>query len=174
MRTGVVLAGGSAVRFGGMKPLARFRGRPLLSWALDALRPHCDELFVMAGPHAALLSRAADGARVLADPGGGPHVALACAARVARGDALLVAPADAPLLTPATYADLLAAGPNAVAVDGAGVNPLVAVYDRRALLALGDVRSLQDAARRLGAVARATAGAVVDVDRPEDLSALER
>lgn len=172
-RSGVVLAGGEARRFGAQKTLALFRGRPLFAWALEALRPHCDELFVMAGPRdAAAVSRAADGARVLADPGGGPHVALALAAKLARGGALLVAPGDAPLLTPSVYAALLAAGPNAVAVEGTGVNPLIGVYDRRALLAAMPARSLQDVASRLDAARVAVGGDLRDVDTPQDLSAL--
>lgn len=172
-RTGIVLAGGEARRFGTQKTLATFRGRPLFAWASDALRPHCDELFVMAGPRdAPALSRVADGARVLADPGGGPHVALAYAARLARGETLLVAPGDAPMLTPAVYAALLAAGPNAVAVDGDGINPLIAVYDRRALLAAMPARSLQDVAARVDAARVPVAGDLRDVDTPQDLSAL--
>lgn len=170
MRTGVVLAGGQGSRMGARKPLLEFRGRPLVHWALDALRPHCGELLVMAGRDAALLSRHAAGARVLADPGQGPHVALRLAAGLARGDVVLVAPADAPLLTPETYAALLAAGADAVAVDGEGINPLVGCYRRASLLA--HARSLQEVARWVGARRVAVPGDLRDVDTPEDLRVL--
>lgn len=172
MNAGIVLAGGAAERMGAFKPLLPFRGRPLVLWALDALRPRCDELLVMGGAHAAALSRVCAGARVLADPCEGPHVALALAARVARGETLLVAPADAPLLTPATYDALLAAGSDAVAVEGAGVNPLVAVYRSASLAA--PARSLQEVAVRAGARRVAVPGDLRDADEPEDLSDLAR
>ena len=71
---------------------------------------------------------------------------------------------------------LLAAGADAVARDGDGVNPLVALYDRERLLAaLGDdARSLQQVAARLGARAvDAPARSLADADEPQDLRRLE-
>lgn len=173
MRTGVVLAGGASSRMGAFKPLLAFRGRPLVAYAIDALRPHCAEVLVMAGPRAADLARVAGGARVLGDPGEGPHVALRLAARAARHPTLLVAPADAPFLTPAVYDALLAAGPNAVALEGAGGNPLVACYAREPLrAALQAAGSLQEAARAVGA-ARVPVDPrlLADLDTPEAFAA---
>ncbi|HET6404159.1 MAG TPA: NTP transferase domain-containing protein [Candidatus Thermoplasmatota archaeon] len=175
MRSGIVLAGGASSRMGSFKPLLPFRGRPLLAHALDALAPHCQELIVMAGARAAEVSRVGAGARVLADPAQGPHVALRLAARVARHPTLLVVPADAPFISDA-LPPLLAAGADAVARDGDGVNPLVALYDRERLLAaLGDdARSLQQVAARLGARAvDAPARSLADADEPQDLRRLE-
>lgn len=175
-RAGIILAGGAGSRMGAFKPLLPFRGRPLLHHALDALAPLCDELLVMAGPRAPEVSRVAQGARVLADPAAGPHVALRLAASAARARELLVVPADAPFVADALPA-LLAAGANAVARDGAGVNPLVALYDRAALLSAmrAPVRSLQDVARAVGARGvDVPAAAMRDLDSPEDLSAAER
>lgn len=161
------------------KPLLPFRGRPLVAYSIDALAPLCDEILVMAGPHGAALSRAVSGdgaarTRVFADPGAGPHVALGLAARVARGGTLLVAPADAPFLTRAVFEALLAgassgrdATGSAVAVEGNGVNPLVAVYDRGALLAALPARSLQEVAARLRARHVATEGDLRDLDDPD-------
>lgn len=169
MRTGVVLAGGRGSRMGAFKPLLVFRGRSLLSYALDALAPLCEEILVMAGDRAASVSRVAAGARVLADPCEGPHVALRAAARVASHAVLVVAPADAPFLRAATYAPLLAAGPNAnFLVDGV-VDPMIGVYLRDDVRAFSG-RSLQDLpARRVAAGAAATD--LRDVDTPEDLRA---
>lgn len=168
-RTGVVLAGGASSRMGSFKPLLSFRGRPLLAHAIDALRPHCAEIIVMAGSRAADVSRVAEGCRALGDPGEGPHVALRLAAQAARPGSLLVVPADSPSVARALPA-LLAAGPNAVARDGDGVNPLVGLYERDALrrALAGPVRSLQDVVRALGATpVAAPPEALVDLDDPD-------
>lgn len=175
MRTGIVLAGGASTRMGAFKPLLPFRDRPLVAHVIGALTARTSEVLVMAGAHAADVSRVAGGARVLADPGEGPHVALRLAARAARHGALLVAPADSPFVAPALDA-LLSAGPNAAARDGDGVNPLVGLYERDALLEAFDppVRSLQEIVARLRARAIAVpAGTLVDADTPEELSALD-
>lgn len=176
-RTGILLAGGRGSRVGGaVKPLLRHRGRTLLAHALDALAPHCVELLVMAGAHAAEISRVAEGARVFADPGEGPHVALRLAARAARHPTLVVAPADSPFLAPAIAA-LVAAGPGAVAREGDGVNPLVGVFGREELLAATSppLRSLQEAVARLLPPAIPVSvppGSLLDVDAPADLARL--
>lgn len=170
-RTGVVLAGGASTRMGAFKPLLSFRGRPLLAHAIDALRPHCAEILVMAGARAAEVSRVAGGCRVLGDPCEGPHVALRLAARVARHPTLLVVPADAPFVAGAMR-PLLAAGPPAVVAEGHGVNPLVGLYARDPLLAaLPGAPSLQVVARKLEARAVAVdPSSLRDLDDPDDLS----
>lgn len=169
MRTGVVLAGGRGSRMGAFKPLISFRGRPLVAWAIDAIAPLCSEVLVMAGPHAAAVSRVAQGARVLADPGDGPHVALRLAARIARHPTLVVAPADAPFLRSETYAPLLAAGPSANFVRDGIADPMVGVYARDAFRAF-DGRSLQALpATRVPGEGRAAE--LRDLDTPQDLNA---
>lgn len=169
-RTGVVLAGGRGQRMGADKPLLRTDGRTLLSRALDALRPHCGELLVMGGPHAARLAPHAAGARVLADPGEGPHVALRLAARIARHPTILVAPADAPRLAAEAYAPLLHAGPDARHVLDGVPNPLLGIYHRETLRGF-EGRSLQGiAARDVHAPALATL--LADADEPQDLKRL--
>ncbi|HVM46188.1 MAG TPA: NTP transferase domain-containing protein, partial [Candidatus Thermoplasmatota archaeon] len=135
----------------------------------------CEERIVMAGARAADLARVAQGARVLADPAQGPHVALRLAAQAARHATLLVVPADAPLVADALPA-LLRAGTNAAAVDGAGINPLVGLYARADLLRAmrAPVRSLQEVVARLDAKrVDVPPGALRDLDEPQDLSALE-
>ncbi|HUR67613.1 MAG TPA: NTP transferase domain-containing protein [Candidatus Thermoplasmatota archaeon] len=166
--SGVVLAGGRGSRMGAFKPLLAWRGRTLLSYSLAALAPHCHEILIMAGPRAAEVSRQAEGARVLADPGDGPPVALRLAAQAARFDIVLVAPADAPFLRASTYAPLLAAGPDArFALDGVA-DPLVACYARKTLRAFRG-RSLREIAAR-DVDAGALAGELRDVDEPGDLA----
>lgn len=58
----VVLAGGAGRRFGGAKQVALWRGRPLLSWVLDAALgvPLLDPVVVVLGAHAALVRDAVD------------------------------------------------------------------------------------------------------------------
>lgn len=166
-------------RMGGVvKPLLRYRGRSLLAHAIDALAPHCAEILVMAGPHAAGISREAEGARVLADPGEGPHVALRLALEAARSPIVVVAPGDSPFLAPVIDM-LVAAGPNAVVHEGAGINPLIGIYERAALAAAlhARVRSMQEAAATLRPGLKeidAPEGATRDADSPEDLSFFER
>jgi CTP:molybdopterin cytidylyltransferase MocA len=117
--TGIVLAAGAGSRFGGAtpKPLAPFRGRPLLTWPLAALRDGgLSELLVVTGAHAGALRPVVEdaGARVVhcADWSDGLSASLragvAAAAR-AGACAVLVALADQPLLSSAAVARLLAA-----------------------------------------------------------------
>lgn len=169
MRTGVILAGGRGERMGAFKPMLSFRGRPLVSYALDALRPLCNEILIMGGLRAAQLAPIAGGARVLRDPGEGPQVALPLAARVARHPTLLVAPADAPFLRARTYGPLLDAGQGMYVLDGVA-NPLVGVY-ARAMLAGFSGRSLQelDTPRHDGQAWRAD---LRDLDTVDDLADL--
>ena len=157
---------------GAFKPLMLFDGRPLLHHAIAALARHCDEVLVMAGPRAADVFRVAQGARVLADPGEGPVVALRLAAHVAHADVLLTAPADAPFLRPETYGPLLDAGPNATFAIQGMPEPLVACYARAAILAFEGRSLLSLDARRLD-VPPGLAAQLRDVDTPQDVSAAE-
>lgn len=175
--TGIVLAGGRGARMGAFKPALVHDGLPLVARAMDALAPWCEEVLVMAGERADALPRI-PGARVLPDPGQGPHSAVALAAREARHATLLLAPADAPFLTPSTYEPLVAVGPSACFVVGGIDNPLFGIYARDPLLAaLVGARSMRDAAARVGA-ARIEAGPrareLADIDTPADLARLRQ
>lgn len=44
---GIILAGGKSSRFGTDKGLALFRGKPLISWSLNALVPLVDEILII-------------------------------------------------------------------------------------------------------------------------------
>jgi molybdopterin-guanine dinucleotide biosynthesis protein A len=126
-------------------------------------------------------------ARIVRDRHGnrGPIEGLRRGTSVARGDVVLVAPADAPLLQPALYVALLRVlGDHDAAVSRPSVfDPLRAVYRRgavlRALRASGDaVGSPSALVDRLDAVflegaalrdADPTLSSFIDVNRREDL-----
>jgi len=100
--TGVVLAGGSGERLGGIdKGLVHAGGRPLAAWVLDALRPQVATCLISANQH--LDEYAALGAVVVPDryQGGlGPMAGIHAALASARTPWILTAPCDAPLLNP--------------------------------------------------------------------------
>lgn len=180
-RTGIVLAGGRGERMGGAyKPLVPFRGRPLVAWSLDALRPLVDEVLIACGPaaNAALLAPVVGEARIVPDAAEGPLGGLVAAARVAKGEWLLVAPADSPFLAPEVYATLLGAArgrEGAHFVQDGHAQALVAAYRRDAILRASEgARSVRDAAARMDVARVEAAGALGlalrDVDTPEDLA----
>ena len=109
--TGVVLAGGQGSRMGGVdKGLVQLRGRPMVDWVLERLRPQVDALIINANQNAERY--AAFGHPVFPDdiagfagPLAGLHAALA------RAEHPLVAtvPCDSPFLPTDLVARLYAA-----------------------------------------------------------------
>ena len=187
--SGLILAGGASSRFGEPKPLATFRGRPLVGWVASALAPLCGELVVsIAVGHDVNVFRAAiPAARFARDRQGdrGPIEGLRRGMEVARGQTVLVAPCDAPLLGPNLYRSLVqvlrdheAAVPRPEVLD-----PVRAVYRRDAVLRIlerdgEDVRSPSSLVDRLDAVflegrslrrADPALASFIDVNRREDL-----
>lgn len=139
MQTGLILAGGDSSRFGTPKAFARFRGRPMVQWVADALAARSDELLVSARSpdHAERIRAILPEARVVLDvrPGRGPIEGFARGFEAARGDTVLVAPCDAPLLQAALYDLLLEAlGYHEAAVPRLrAIDPLRAVYRKDAV-----------------------------------------
>ncbi len=120
----VILAGGQGSRMGGVdKGLIDYRGRPLIEWALDVLRPQVDEVVISANRN--LETYAAYGPRVLPDtlpdfPG--PLAGVLVAMQSVTADWLAVVPCDSPHLPSDLVARLHAAAlrenvPLAVAAD---------------------------------------------------------
>ena len=99
--TGVVLAGGRARRMGGEdKGLLPFRGQPLVSCALDALKAQADTVLINANRN--LDEYRALGYPVIQDGTttfDGPLAGLLSAMRAANTPYILIAPCDAPLMT---------------------------------------------------------------------------
>lgn len=98
--TGVVLAGGRARRMGGSdKGLLNFKGRPLVSYALDALKSVAGTIFINANRNREVY--VAFGYPVIADQTGafdGPLAGLLSAMRWARTPYVLTVPCDSPLI----------------------------------------------------------------------------
>jgi molybdopterin-guanine dinucleotide biosynthesis protein A len=131
--TGLVLAGGRALRMGGMdKGLVSLAGRPMVEWVLDALSGQVDELIINANRNKDAYG--AMGYEVVADRSGdfqGPLAGMASGMEAAHGKWLLTAPCDSPLL-PASLAERLsrACGDGAdiaVAHDGQRLQPVFAM-----------------------------------------------
>lgn len=135
--TGVILAGGRARRMGGDdKGLLPFRGRPLVSHALDALRPQVDNLIINANRNADQYREL--GCPVVADSlegFQGPLAGMLTALEYSRDDYVLTAPCDSPFLTPLLrrrmMETLLAArAAVAVASDGERLQPVFCLISR--------------------------------------------
>ena len=96
----VILAGGLGRRMGGAdKGLLAYRGRPLIEWALAALKPQVDECVISANRN--LDTYAGYGHRVLPDtlpdfPG--PLAGVLAAMQMVTADWLVVVPCDTPHL----------------------------------------------------------------------------
>lgn len=191
--TGVVLAGGQALRFGGVpKGLERVGGKRIIDRVADALRATTDELLVIANDPGASAwlpeVRTAPDVQVGAGSLGGIHAAL-----VHAGSAVLVVAWDMPFVPPSLLSALRTLGREADAVvpesdSRRGLEPLCAYYspaclgpverriasgDRRVIAFHQDVRLVRLTAAE---VAQHGDPAVMfmNVNTPDDLSHAER
>lgn len=116
---GVVLAAGAGTRFGGAvpKPLAPFRGRPLLAWPLAALRAGgVEDVVVVLGDRAAEVAGGVDLGAAAVEvcdawrEGLSASLRAGVSAAARRGaEAVVVVLADQPLLAGAAVARVIAA-----------------------------------------------------------------
>jgi CTP:molybdopterin cytidylyltransferase MocA/SAM-dependent methyltransferase len=147
----VILAAGSATRFGGAKLLAPIDGRPILQHVVDAVGPAVEPLIVVVGDASDAIAAAVDlGAATVVrnpDPGRGlaSSLALGVAAVPAQASSVLIALGDQPVVAPAVVAALIAAGvdetrPFAVPIyaDDGGRNPVL--VHRSAFGAIAELR----------------------------------
>ena len=109
--TGLVLAGGQGRRMGGVdKGLQVLRGRPMVEWVLDRLRPQVTEVVINANQNQAAYARY--GARVVGDEIGGfagPLAGLHAGMKANVHPFLATVPCDSPFLPPDLVARLHAA-----------------------------------------------------------------
>jgi molybdenum cofactor guanylyltransferase len=127
-RSGAILAGGQAARFGGRdKSALLVDGRAILDHQIAALAPAVDDVVIVGGPRATVHDIV---------PGCGPLGGLHAALTAARGDAVLLVACDMPYLSTPFLAYLLslAAGADIVVPQTErGYHPLCAVYTRACL-----------------------------------------
>jgi molybdopterin-guanine dinucleotide biosynthesis protein A len=187
--TGVVLAGGLARRMGGRdKGLIELRSRPLIAYALDALREITHRIMINANRNLDQYQRFS--VPVITDEGGdfeGPLAGMLAALRAADTPYLLTIPCDCPLLQGAWLHRLIERrdaedAEIAAAHDGERLNPVFALLDRRLEADLADF--LEGGGRKIDVWMRRHRLAVVDfsdhaemfrnANTPEELAELER
>jgi molybdopterin-guanine dinucleotide biosynthesis protein A len=136
MWSAAILAGGSAVRFGGRdKSALVVEGRSILERQLSELTTLTTDILIV-GRHGPLDRPAA--VRVVADrvPGGGPLGGLHAALAESLGDATIVIACDMPYVSASLLGHLLALTRDADAVvprTARGYHPLCAAYTRACL-----------------------------------------
>jgi molybdopterin-guanine dinucleotide biosynthesis protein A len=175
---GAILAGGRGSRLGGAKATAEVGGRPLLAWALDALREAVPDVVVIAKPGTPLPP--CDAPIHRDEPTDfHPRHGIVAALRRAGDRPVVVVPCDMPLVPPALLEVLLEVvddgAPAAMPRSEGRVHPLCAAY---APSALADLEAAEHdepltlTLERLGAVvlnADAAADRMLNVNTPTDL-----
>jgi CTP:molybdopterin cytidylyltransferase MocA len=180
MTNGLILAAGAGTRFGSDSPkqLARFRGRPLLEWAVRAqcAVPGLERVVVVLGSRADQVRAAVDVGRaetvVCEDWESGQAASLRRGlGELADSNRIVVTLGDAPLVTPAVIELFVAAEPRTRAVyDGRPGHPVV--------LGAEEIAALTSLRGDRGARSLLHGGPVVevghlcsgrDVDTPDDL-----
>ena len=141
MNTALILAGGQASRLGRVKALVAFEGTPMVRRIHDALAPLATEMLVSvadARTAEAIRPGLPSSVRFVIDRRRalGPIEGIARGTEAARGERLLVAPCDAPLLRTDLYRLLLGSlGGHDAAVPRIEVfDPVRAIYRRRSVL----------------------------------------
>jgi len=187
---GLVLAAGAATRFGSVKQLAPFRGRPLIEHPVAALQAAgLDAVVVVLGAAADAIAAGADlgdGAVVRCDDWAtGQSAALragVAAARERGAEAVVVALGDQPLLAPAAVERVVAAwragGAHAVRATYGGTPGHPTLLAASTFAAIAQLRGDAGARAALDglavvAVACDGLGSAADVDTPDDLRRLE-
>jgi molybdopterin-guanine dinucleotide biosynthesis protein A len=164
--TAVVLAGGRSSRFGSDKLVEPIDGRPLLSYAIEAVRPFSTEILVVVAPGAAPFAALPEGVTLVHDTVAfeGPLAGLLAGLTVAREPIVLVVGGDMPTLVGSILEAMLAEldappeapaapdGVQAVVLEHEGhVRPLPMVVHRTSALAVAD-QLIGAGERRLRAV----------------------
>jgi CTP:molybdopterin cytidylyltransferase MocA len=190
---GVLLAAGAGSRFGGEvpKPLAPFRGRPLLTWPLAALRGGgVEDVILVVGAGADAIASVVDPAvaRVVRCDAWADGLSASLRAGVeaaARGgaDAVVIALADQPLLASAAVSRVLTARDpdrfDAIRATYAGTPNHPTLLESSLFAGVAELRGdtgarpLLRASDRVRLIACDGLGSPEDADTPETLARLE-
>jgi molybdopterin-guanine dinucleotide biosynthesis protein A len=181
---GVVLAGGLGRRLGGAKANAELRGRPLVSYPVNALREALEDVVILAKADTPLPAIA--GVPVWIEPPEPRHplAGIVHALGLAAGRGVLVCAADMPFVTPGLVRRIAltdpAGAPAVVPVCGGELQPLLALYLPGAAAALR--AGAREATRPLRAEVAAIGPRLLEIDdgraffnvnTPEDLRSAE-
>ena len=176
---GAILAGGRGSRLGGAKATAEVLGRPLMDWALDALREAVGDVVVIAKPGTPLPPTSVPVHRDEPEAFH-PRHGLVSALRRAGGRPVAVVPCDMPLVPPSLIELLLDAvadgAPAAVPRAGGFLHPLCAAYAPAALRHLEEAPQDEPLTRTLESLgvvvipADAAADRLLNVNTPDDLA----
>ena len=133
---GVILAGGSGRRMGGAKATVGLQGRPLISYALEAVWRALGSAVVVAKADTELPSL--PGVTVWVEPEEIRHplIGLRYALEMGGGRPILACAADLPFVTPRLIRELAEGSPRApalIASSGDQIQPLLGWYHPRAL-----------------------------------------
>lgn len=105
--TGIILSGGKSSRLGEEKGLAHFNGKPLISYAIDVLKPICGTLFLSANNH--LEEYAKYGCDIVQDEvkGVGPMGGILASLKKSESRFNIVLSCDTPFVSTALFKYLL-------------------------------------------------------------------
>jgi molybdenum cofactor guanylyltransferase len=129
---GVILAGGAGLRMGGPKPTVLLRGRPLLSYPLEAVRAALGAVHVITKPDVELPPLL--GVTIWIEPAEPRHplVGVVEALALAGGREVLVCGGDLPFVTPRLIQRLAEAdavgAPAVIAAHAGAAQPLLGRY----------------------------------------------
>ncbi|WP_342640360.1 molybdenum cofactor guanylyltransferase MobA [Rhodoligotrophos ferricapiens] len=191
---GVILAGGKGTRLGNVdKALVGLSGKPLISYAIEQLRPQVDALVINANGDPERFARfdlpvIPDATRIALGPLSGIYAGMQALTRLApQAKWMVTVPCDAPLIPADLVRKLLSGAGDAVivrAASGGRVHHVVAAW-RMALIAdLADaldsgIRKVADWAAQYGAAVRTVVfphepfDPFLNINRPADLAAAE-
>ena len=133
--TGIVLAGGQGRRMGGVdKGLQPLRGKPMIAWVLERLKPQVGEIILNANQNVEKYE--AYGHRVVRDEIGGfagPLAGLHAGLKFAKHPLVVTVPCDSPFLAAdlvSRLSEALAANDLAVAKTGEQSHPVFSLMKR--------------------------------------------
>jgi molybdopterin-guanine dinucleotide biosynthesis protein A len=168
---GAILAGGGGRRIGGDKAVVELRGRPLISYPLEAVREALGTVSILAKADTRLPYVTGATVWIEPEPRRHPLVGIVQALALAEGRPVLVCGADLPFVSAQLIKRLARANPGrapaVIACTRGEMQPLLGCYQRRAL------PLLREDALAASCPVRETIAAIdpvlLEVDDPEEL-----